>query len=178
MQGVAAAGPASYLFRSAPRNPMASGLARDPMTPAEYHDWWCFSGICPGEPTRPANYAILREHLSTPGVSISILWRLLLHSAKRDETTYSPSTSIFGSDERIAEAARAVGAARLADSLAALPKPAVVPETHRELKKLLKQFAARHQAELAADVARHGDPRAAPGFDKRLAMRKLDKQWV
>jgi len=145
------------------------------MTAAEYYDWWCYSGICPGEPTRPANLAVLRERLSAPGPSIIILWRLLLWSARQDETNYSPPTIIFGARERIADAARHVGAPRLAEHLTDSANPGVVPETHRELKKLLKQFVVRHKAELLADIARLGDPRAAPGFDKRRATRAVEK---
>src|SRR5262245_59787304 len=134
------------------------------MTPAEYYDWWFFSGICPGIPTRPANHAVLREQLSGEGLHLIILWELLLDNAECEETTYITLGDIHGSRERIIEAARGVWATGLADYLTTLPDTSVVPETHRELKKLLKHFAAQHKVELAQDIARHGDPRKAPGF--------------
>ena len=147
------------------------------MTPKAYYDWWFYSGISPGIPTRPANYAALGERLSTSGVQLIILWELLLDNAQFDETTYIAPTGIFGSHQRIIEAARQVGATRLANYLSALPDATVVPDTHRELKLLLKEFSARHKAELAADVARHGDPRTAAGFDKKQARRKREEQY-
>jgi hypothetical protein len=139
------------------------------MTPATYYDWWFYSGIRPGLPTRPANYAALREALSAPGVHLIVLWELLLDNDEFDPTVYVPPHGIHGSLERIIEAARSVGATGLADYLSTLPDSSIVPQTHRELKSLLKQFAAEHRAELTADIAHHGDPRAAPGFDKRQA---------
>ena len=147
------------------------------MTPAEYYDWWFYSGICPGVPTRPANHAALRERLSAPGVHLIVLSELLRDNAGFGDTSYIAPTGIHGSHKRIAAAAGAVGATRLADYLSTLPDTAIVPETHREVKKLLKQFAARHKAELAGDIARHGDPRAEPGFDKRQARRQIEEQW-
>jgi hypothetical protein len=144
------------------------------MTPAEYYDWWFYSGICPGIPTRPANHAALRERLSTPGLHLIILWELLLDNDGAAETAYVGYQNIYGAAARIEAAARDVGAVRLADFLADLPDSPVVPETHREFKKLLKQFAARHSADLEADIARHGDPRALPGFDKRRARRERE----
>jgi len=147
------------------------------MTPSAYYDWWFSSGICPGIPTRPANYATLREALSAAGVHIIILWELLLDNDAFDPTIYVDPNGIYGSRERIIEAARSVGATGLADCLVTLPDSSVIPETQGELKSLLKQFAADHKAQLAADIARHGDPRAAPGFDKRQARRKRDERW-
>jgi hypothetical protein len=147
------------------------------MSPEEYYDWWYFSGICPGEPTRPANHAALGERLSAPGVQLIVLWDLLRGNKGSSETAYVGYQHIHGSAERMATAARAVGAERLAAWMSTLPDPTVVPETHAELKRLLKQFAVRHRAELAADVARLGDPRTAPGFDKRRARREREAQW-
>src|SRR5438105_5753821 len=148
------------------------------MTPAEYYDWWLYSGICPGTPTRPANNATLRERLSAAGVALIVLWELLLDNADfDDDASYVLPMHIFGSHERIIAAARDVGALLLAENVATRPSSTVVPETHRELKKLLKQFAAQRDAELAADIARYGDPCAAPAFDKRKARRKRDELW-
>src|SRR5262245_3663760 len=145
------------------------------MTPADYYDWWYFSGICPGIATRPANYAILREQLAPAGVSLIVLWELLLDNAiLPNKTSYITPHGIHGARGRIVEAARDVGATQLAEHLATLPDTNIIPETHSELKKLLKQFAARHKAELAADIDRHGDRRAAAGFDKRQARRERD----
>lgn len=149
------------------------------MTPAQYYDWWFYSGICPGRPTRPANYAALRERLSAAGLHLIVLWELLLDNAEfADQADYVLPLHIIGSHERIVAAAREIGALLLADNVAAGPGSSVVPEPHRELKKLLKQFVAQHEAELVADSVRHGDPRAAPGFDKRMARRTRDELWL
>lgn len=147
------------------------------MNPADYYDWWLYSGICPGDPTRPANIAVLRERLSAPGLDIIILKRLLDRSTEYGETTYHRPEYIHGADQRIAASASNVGAVELARYMAAPAKAGVVPEAQRSLKKLLKQFAIRHQAELANDIARHGDPRAVSGFNKRLALKKVDREW-
>jgi hypothetical protein len=145
------------------------------MTPAEYYDWWFYSGICPGIPTRRANYAVLCEQLSTPGVHLIVLWELLLDNEGFADTSYVGYQNIHGAIERIVSAAREVGADRLAGYLSAVPDSTIVPETHKELKRLLKRFAALHAAVLTADIARHGDPRAAQGFDKRNARRERDR---
>jgi hypothetical protein len=146
------------------------------MTPAEYYAWWFFSGICPGVPTRPTNYAVLRERLSAPGLHLIILWELLLDNDGFAETAYVGYQGIYGAAERMEAAAWEVGAERLAAWMSALPDPTVVPETHRELRSLLKRFAARHTADLTADITRLGDPRTAPGFDKRRARREREVQ--
>jgi hypothetical protein len=54
-----------------------------------------------------------------------------------------------------------------ADLRAGLPQPHQTEgaETREELVRLLEDYAAAHQEELAADVARYGDPRQAPDFD-------------
>jgi hypothetical protein len=147
------------------------------VSPKEYYDWWFFSGVRLGDPTRPANYAALREQLSAPGLALIVLWDLLLGVEGSAETAYAGYQQIHGAAARMAEAARAVGAERLATWLSTLPDPTVVPETHAELKSLLKRFAVRHKAELAADITRLGDPRAAPGFDRRRARRERETEW-
>lgn len=43
-------------------------------------------------------------------------------------------------------------------------------ETREEVTRLLEAFAAAHQDDLAGDVARYGDPRRAPGFDRDRAL--------
>jgi hypothetical protein len=146
------------------------------MSPEEYYNWWFFSGSCPGIPTRPANYAALRERLSAPGLHLIVLWELLSENDGFAETAYVGYQHIHGAAGRIATAAREVGAERLAAWMSTLPDPTVVPETHRELKRLLKRFAVRHKAELTADITRLGDPRTAPGFDKRRARREREAQ--
>src|SRR5204862_3707122 len=86
------------------------------VNPAKYYEWWQFSGVCPGIPTRAANHACLREKLSAAGVTVIVLWELILMNADiEDEVFYITETGIFGCRERIGEAARAVGAAKLAD---------------------------------------------------------------
>lgn len=149
------------------------------MTPAEYYDWWFYSGIAPGIPTRPGNHAALRERISAAGVHVIVLWELLRENAEFDETTYIAPHGIHGAHERVADAARAVGAPALAAFLS-LPPAArtLTPETHRELKSLLKRYASRHGGELAGDIARHGDARAAVGFDKRQARRRRDELGI
>ncbi len=147
------------------------------MTAAEYYNWWVYSGLCPGIPTRPANYAALRDRLSEPGLHLIVLWDLLLDNRGYADTSYAGYQGIYGAAGRIAAAARAVGARRLAAFMAAPGKTDVVPETHKELKRLLRAFVTRHKDALAADIARHGDPRAAPGFAKGRAKRARDRLW-
>lgn len=147
------------------------------MAPREYYDWWFFSGVCLGDPARPANYAALRERLSAAGLHLIVLWDLLLGVKEGSETAYAGYQHIHGAAARMAAAAGAVGAKRLATWLSTLPDPTVIPETHAELTALLKDFARRHKAELAADMARHGDPRKAPGFDRRRARPEREAEW-
>jgi hypothetical protein len=149
----------------------------DPMTAAEYYDWWFYSGLCPGIPTRPANYSFLRDRLSEAGLHLIVLWDLVLDNRGYAETSYAGYQGIYGAAARLAAAARAVGARRLAAFMAAPGKTEVVPETHKELKRLLKTFTARHDSVLAADIARHGDPRSRPGFGKWRARRSRDRLW-
>lgn len=147
------------------------------MSPKEYYDWWFFSESFAGDPTRPANHAALRERLSAAGVHIIILWHLLWENAGAAETAYAGYQHVHGAAERISAAARAVGAGRLAEWMSNLPEPTVVPETHQELKQLLKRFAVRQKTELTADITRLGDPRTAPGFDRRRARREQEAKW-
>src|SRR5262249_25019901 len=131
------------------------------MKAADYYDWWFYSGIQPGIPTRPANYAVLREKLSAAGVNLIVMWELLLDNKGFNETAYAidPGTSgVFG---RVAEAARVTGAVKLAEYVATLPDPTCTPEDHDELKKVLKIFAKQNAAALIADIERHGDLRMA-----------------
>ena len=147
------------------------------MTAAEYYDWWFYSGLRPGIPTRPANFATLRDQLSEPGLHLIVLWDLLLDNRGYADTSYAGYQGIHGAAARIAAAARAVGAKRLAAFMAAPGKTEVVPETHTVLRRLLKMFAARQDAVLATDIARHGDPRTAPGFRKGRTKRTRDRLW-
>ena len=148
------------------------------MNPAKYYEWYQFACICPGNPTRPANYAVLREKLSAAGVTVIVLWELILLNADiPNETAYTTEGGIYGARERIGDAARAVGAVALADYMPVYPDTTIVPETRDELKTLVKDFAKLHKAELAADIARYGDPSTAPDFDKRQARKEMDRLW-
>lgn len=147
------------------------------MKAADYYDWWFFSGIQPGIPTRPANYAVLCDKLSASGAHLIVMWQLLLDNKGLNETAYVIDPHIFGAFARVAEAARATGAVRLAEFVATLPDPTTTPEDHDELRMVLKAFAKEHAAELMADIERHGDPRKAPGFDKKQAKRDRDARW-
>src|SRR5262245_62007187 len=102
------------------------------MSPKDYYDWWFFSGICPGTPTRPANHAALSDRLSAPGVQLIVLWDVLRENDGFAETAYVGYQLIHGAAERIATAARAVGAEQLATWMSTLPDPTVVPESHQE----------------------------------------------
>ena len=48
-------------------------------------------------------------------------------------------------------------------------------ETRQQIETLLAQFVTDHQAELAADLARHGDPRTAPGFTRESRLAELER---
>src|SRR5438128_9216220 len=105
------------------------------MSPASYYEWWQFSGICPGVPTRPANHAALRQKLSAAGVNVIVLWELILMNKDiENERYYITEIGIYGCRERIGEAARAVGAVNLADYMPVFPDTELVPDTHGELK--------------------------------------------
>jgi hypothetical protein len=101
------------------------------MSPAEYYDWWFFSGICPGIPTRPANHAALCGHLSAPGVHLVVLWELLRENDGAADTAYVGYQWIDGAAGRIAAAAQEVGAGRLAAWMSALPDPPAAPQDSR-----------------------------------------------
>lgn len=144
--------------------------------PADYYDWWLFSGIYPGDPTRAKNYTELCTRLSTSGVTIVLLWDLLLDNSDGDDTVYCTSLTIDGAPKLLAEAARCVCATQLAEYFDHCPNSENIrPEPHNELRHLLQLFAAKHSAELQGDIAKHGDPRSQTGFNKRLARKRREQ---
>lgn len=50
-------------------------------------------------------------------------------------------------------------------------------ESPAELQRLLEQFAAAHQSELAGDVERYGDPRRKPDFDPQQRLTQIEQEY-
>jgi hypothetical protein len=61
---------------------------------------------------------------------------------------------------------------------AQLPQPRQTEgaETREEIARLLDEYVAAHREDLAGDVARHGDARRAPGFDRERALEDRARQ--
>jgi hypothetical protein len=61
---------------------------------------------------------------------------------------------------------------------AQLPQPRQTDgaETREEIGRLLDEYVTAHREELAGDVARDGDPRQAPGFDRERALEDRARQ--
>jgi hypothetical protein len=64
------------------------------------------------------------------------------------------------------------------DIRAQLPQPrqTEAAETREEIARLLDAYAAAHRDELAGDVAKYGDARQAPGFDRERALEDRGRQ--
>ncbi|HEU5432131.1 MAG TPA: hypothetical protein VFU81_10735, partial [Thermomicrobiales bacterium] len=48
-------------------------------------------------------------------------------------------------------------------------------ETREQIETLLARFVSEHQAELEADLARHGDPRTARGYTRKKRLAELEQ---
>ena len=64
------------------------------------------------------------------------------------------------------------------DVRAQLPQPRQTEgaETREEVARLLDEYVTAHREELEGDVARHGDPRQARGFDRERALEDRARQ--
>ena len=64
------------------------------------------------------------------------------------------------------------------DVRARLPQPQATEgaETREEIARLLEEYVTAHREELAGDVAGHGDPRQARGFDRDRALEDRARQ--
>ena len=195
------------------------------MSPADYFDWWHYSGTGLGMDSPGETYERLRAELSPAGAVVVIVSRFLVQNPDAIDVARWRRDSVFGRvgtqvalTAEALEAIGASGAARavregkghrpilpdLADlarggdldqetaraaidqlresirSRAAMmlgdvggitpAKPTEGVESRDEIGRLLDAFAESHGEELAGDVARHGDPRRAPGFDPDRAM--------
>jgi hypothetical protein len=56
------------------------------------------------------------------------------------------------------------------------PRQTEGAETREEITRLLEDYVSAHRDKLAGDVAEHGDPRQAPGFDRERALEDRARQ--
>jgi len=163
------------------------------MDPTEYHHWWRASRIGLGHPLDLPNYQEMAGQLSEAGRTVAIMVHLLPKRGTDRSTNFGIYPTEADRARRWADAARRVGAERLAAALQQeashdyRPEAAPLFETPRrypdveslgELRRLIADFTAAHADELVSDVARHGDKRCEwPGDPHAFQERWLEEVW-
>jgi len=161
------------------------------ITIEDYRDWYEFSGLCldlrvmfgPG-PRRSAYLESLRENLSEAGFHAlhvaNTLWSYRLPINVDIYVTYChpPEVPMLIADMQ------AIGATRWAAALIKGMERKEPPEfgagqgsdleSPEELQALIRKYVKAHQSDLKGDMVRHGDPRQAPGFNRRKAKKVIE----
>src|SRR5688572_332238 len=161
------------------------------ITIEDYRDWYEYSGLClelrvldGPSPQRSAYIECLRANLSEAGFHAlhvaRMLWsyRLPFNVDVYVTLVHPPEVPMLIADMQ------AIGATRWAAALIKGMQRKEPPEfgagsesdieSPEELQALIRKYVAAHQSELEGDMQRHGDPRQAPGFNRRKAQKAIE----
>lgn len=157
------------------------------MTTSDYLDWWRVSGIELGATILGGLFKQPHQDLSQAGVNVVVLSAFLRQRPDANVNDDWPESMISsGSNillKRTIEALEAIGARRVVDAFhegkrlrtgafgfGLTSMDALVTsktESWDQISHMLDDYARLHHYDLTNDVAKHGDPRQRPDFDRR-----------